>query len=292
MKPCCWQKIGHIHAAANPEKVNAALDFLKKREQYCVAACAHLLCRHNKEKHFWYLPDTQGRVIAVLLHSKRSLFPLFDGNRDTPIPRFMNRFLRGIHFHAIQGQTQDVETLASVVNSLGYTPQDIINYHLMIMDSEEYCSMSAIKKGPPGLIVRKPELTEIDAIFPLQAAYEQEEVLPKGSEFYPPLCRKNLEHIMKGEQMLVACLADRIVGKINTSAASFSRYQIGGVYVHPDYRGLGIAQCMTCALARFLSAHCRGFSLFVKKRNLAAVRVYGRVGFKIANDYRINYYKD
>jgi ribosomal protein S18 acetylase RimI-like enzyme len=291
MKPYNWQRIRRIHAAVSPEKMNAALDFLKKREQFCVAACAHLLS-HNKKKHFWYLPDIQGRVLAVLLHSKRSLFPLFDGNRDIPIPRFMNRFLHSIQFHSIQGQTQDVETLASAVNSLGYNPQDVINYHLMIIDSEEHHSMSAIKKGPPGLVVRKPELTEIDAIFPLQAAYEQEEVLPKGAEFYPPMCRKNLEHIMKGEQLLVACIADRIVGKINTSAASFSRYQIGGVYVHPDYRGLGIAQCMTFALVHLLSAHCRGVSLFVKKRNLAAVKVYNRVGFKIAGDYRINYYEE
>jgi ribosomal protein S18 acetylase RimI-like enzyme len=290
MKPYCWQKIGRAYTEANLEKMDAALDFIKKREKYCVAACAHLLCRQNKKKHLWLLPDAQGRALAVLFHSKRSLFPLFDGNRDTPIPRFMNRFLHSIHFHLIQGQTQDVEILESAVDSLGYTPRDTINYYLMIMDSKQYRSIGGIKRGPPGLIVRKPEITEVDAIFPLQAAYEQEEVLPKGVEFYPPVCRNNLEHIMKREQMLVACLADRIVGKINTSAASFSRYQIGGVYVHPDYRGMGIAQCMTFALVRLLAAHCSGLSLFVKKRNRTAVRVYGRVGFEIAGDYRISYY--
>jgi ribosomal protein S18 acetylase RimI-like enzyme len=291
MKPYRWQKIGRAHTGANLEKMNTALDFIKKREKYCVAACAHLLCRQNKKKHLWYLPDTQGRARAVLFHSKRSLFPLFDGNRDTPIPRFMNRFLHSIHFHLIQGQMQDVEILESAVGSLGYTPQEIINYHLMVMESGRH-SIGGIKRGPPGLIVRKPEPAEIDAIFPLQAAYEQEEVLPQGAEFYPPVCRKNLEYIMKKEQMLVACLADRIVGKINTSAASFSRYQIGGVYVHPDYRGLGIAQCMTFALVRLLSTHCRGLSLFVKKHNHTAVRVYDRVGFEIAGDYRISYYKE
>ncbi|MDR1902857.1 MAG: GNAT family N-acetyltransferase [Treponema sp.] len=290
IKPYRWQKIRRSHTAANTETIDAALDFFKKREKYCVAACAHLLCRQNRQKHIWYLPDAQAQVLAVLLHSKRSLFPLFDGNRSTPIPRFMDRFLRTIHFHSIQGQMQDVEILESAVGNLGYTPQDTINYHLMIMDGEPYRTTGGIKKGPPGLIVRKPDPHEIDAIFPLQAAYEIEEVLPKGAEFYPPSCRKNLEQVMEGEQMLVACLANRIVGKINTSAASFSRYQIGGVYVHPDYRGLGIAQCMTFALVRLLSAQCRGLSLFVKKRNQAALRVYSRVGFEIAGDYRISYY--
>jgi predicted GNAT family acetyltransferase len=80
------------------------------------------------------------------------------------------------------------------------------------------------------------------------------------------------------------------VGKINTNAESFTRYQIGGVYVHTDYRGLGIASVMTAALVRKLLAMGKGASLFVKKQNAAAGTVYRRVGFVKTGEYRIAYY--
>jgi predicted GNAT family acetyltransferase len=81
-----------------------------------------------------------------------------------------------------------------------------------------------------------------------------------------------------------------MVGKINTNAAAFTRSQIGGVYVHPDYRGLGIATGLTAAMVQELAAAGKGVSLFVKKRNLAAQRVYRRIGFRVIGDYRICYY--
>jgi predicted GNAT family acetyltransferase len=81
-----------------------------------------------------------------------------------------------------------------------------------------------------------------------------------------------------------------MVGKANTNAESFTRYQIGGVYVHADCRGLGIGAVMTAALVRDLIACGKGVSLFVKKRNAAARAVYRRAGFVSAGEYRITYY--
>jgi predicted GNAT family acetyltransferase len=62
------------------------------------------------------------------------------------------------------------------------------------------------------------------------------------------------------------------------------------VYVHPDYRGIGIAGRMTSEFTESLAAQGRGISLFVKKSNTAARRVYQRIGFEIQGDYRIDYY--
>jgi predicted GNAT family acetyltransferase len=285
-KPFVWRKVGKIATPGNAKRLAKSADFLKKRERYCVAICARFLYRRGSQEHLWFLPDEQGRAAAVLLHSKRSLFPVFDGKEETPIPRFMQRFLSKIAIHAVQGLRKDVEILDAAIHDLGYTPPEIIDYDLMALDRE----MAYVKKDLAGLIVREPIPAEIDDIFPLQAAYEQEEVLPSGSEFIPASCRMNLEQIMKKERMLIACYKGRIIGKINTSAASFTRYQIGGVYVHPDYRGRGIAQCMIRAFIRLLVPQGRGLSLFVKKRNQAAHAVYSRAGFQTIGDYRISYY--
>jgi predicted GNAT family acetyltransferase len=81
-----------------------------------------------------------------------------------------------------------------------------------------------------------------------------------------------------------------VVGKINTNAASFSRTQIGGVYVLPEYRGQGIAQRLTAVFAEDLIGRTGGITLFVKKKNPAAQAVYRRAGFTAVADYRISYY--
>jgi predicted GNAT family acetyltransferase len=124
----------------------------------------------------------------------------------------------------------------------------------------------------------------------LQAAYEQEEVLPLASEFNAAVSRLNTERIFSKEDMLVAEFDGHLIGKINTNAVTFTRYQVGGVYVVPDYRGLGIARRMAGEFITNLTAQGRGISLFVKKSNPAARRVYQRIGFEILGDYRINYY--
>ena len=148
----------------------------------------------------------------------------------------------------------------------------------------------ALNTGPAGLILRPPFPEDEERLFALQSAYEREEVLPANADFIPSVSRLNLDHILSRERVLVAELDGQVVGKINTSARSFTRYQIGGVYVRPDCRGLGIGARMTAVFARDLLAQGRGLTLFVKKQNAAACRVYRKAGFNILADYRITYY--
>jgi predicted GNAT family acetyltransferase len=268
--------------------------FLREREPHCVSACARFLQRDAADD-VWTLPETPARfpatgpktIAALLLNSRSTLFPVFDG-RDVPIPHFINRLLGRIPIHAIQGSREDTETLEAILTSLGYQKSDQYDYDLMNLDREP--PPESLHAGPRDLILRRPDVLDMEELFPLQAAYEQEEVLPRDAEFNPTACRLNLEHILSREQILAAWLNGRIVGKINTNARSFSRFQIGGVYVHPDYRGLGIAARMTAAFAGELLTQGMGLSLFVKKRNTAARRTYQKTGFTVVGEYRICYY--
>jgi predicted GNAT family acetyltransferase len=158
----------------------------------------------------------------------------------------------------------------------------------MYMDGEPPAGL--LRKGPPGLVLRVPERADIEAMFPLQKAYEQAEVLPPDAVFSPAACRLALERIIGRERVLVACLGGRIVGKVNTNADSFTLRQVGGVYVDERYRGRGIGTAMLAAFVRDLIAEGKGASLFVKKRNTAARALYRRVGFTGAGDYRITYF--
>jgi predicted GNAT family acetyltransferase len=171
------------------------------------------------------------------------------------------------------------------MTEMGLDVREGIDYDLMGLDREP-----SRKNGPPGLILRRPGIMDMNGLFVLQAGYEKEEVIPRGAEFNPAACRLTLQHLMEEDQILAAELEGRLVGKINLSARSFSRCQIGGVYVHPDYRGRGIARRMIAEFIRPLLARGWGITLFVKKNNSAARAVYRGLGFEFCADYRISYY--
>jgi predicted GNAT family acetyltransferase len=227
---------------------------------------------------------------ALLLLSGRTLFPVISPGEDIPIPQFMNRLWKKLPIYGVQGRREDVEILEGLMARLGYTIKDQIDYDLMTMRGPP--NPHALEAGPAGLRLRRPRASDMDALYLLQAGYEQEEVLPQGAVFNPAFCRKTLENLAAREHLLTAELDGRLVGKINTSALAFSQYQIGGVYVHPDYRSRGIALSMTAAFTAFLSGEGRGFTLFVKKGNLTAKAVYRKIGFSLAGDYRISYYEE
>ena len=282
---------------------SGAEDFLIKHEKFCVAACARFLrmrggssafgagSRENRG-HVWYLPDEGEKIAALLLHSRRSLLPVFGEKSSIPTPRFLRRFLGKVPIHAVQGLREDAEILESLMKDQGYFASQRIDYQLMNFDYSSYkgSNNQTVFRCPAGLLLRPPKPEDEEELFVLQSAYEQEEVLPQNSVFNPAVCRLNLQHILAKEHVFVAELDRRLVGKINTNAESFTRSQIGGVYVHPDFRGLGIGANMAMAFAQNLLNRGKGLSLFVKKRNIAACKVYGKVGFNVLADYMIIYY--
>ncbi|AEF86453.1 acetyltransferase, GNAT family [Treponema primitia ZAS-2] len=277
-----WRRAGRAEA-------DRTETFLKDYEYYCVTACAKFLNRQSAKDHVWHLTDQEGTVSALLLHYGRALLPVFGKTGDIPLPHFMKNFLGRIPIHAVQGLLKDAAILENAMENLGYQAKDRRTYDLMALDKAP--AQSGSGEFPPGLILRRPEFTDMDALFPLQAGYEQEEVLPKGAEFNAALCRLTLSRILSNEQALIACMDGRVVGKINTNAAAFSRTQIGGVYVLPEYRGRGIAGCMTTRFAGELIAQGRGITLFVKKENVPARAAYQKAGFSAVADYRISYYQ-
>jgi predicted GNAT family acetyltransferase len=274
----------------DPKIIPRAEEFLTARELHCVSACAKFLQIKSSGDHAWFLGDGEGNMSALLLLSGRTLFPVISRGEEIPLPRFMNRLWRRLPIYGVQGRREDVEILERGLPRLGYKIMERIDYDLMSMKGPP--NPEALRAGPAGLRIRRPQASDMDALYLLQEGYEREEVLPRGAVFNPAYCRMTLENLAAREQILAAELDGRLVGKINTSALAFSRYQIGGVYVHPDYRRRGIALSMTAAFTDFLSGEGRGLTLFVKKQNPTARAVYRKTGFTLAGDYRINYYQE
>ncbi|MDR0402086.1 MAG: GNAT family N-acetyltransferase [Treponema sp.] len=262
--------------------------FLRKRERYCVGACFRYLAMREKSR-CWYAED------GFLLYARRILFPVFDFGeepRRLPLPRGLEKFLLKERLHAVQGLTRDVELLEAALS--GIVPSEPIDYDLMELgdtgDSRSPLSVFLAEAESRGIRLRVPGPEDADALFPLQAGYDQEEVLPQSAVFNPAACRKNLEAIISTGLVLAAEYRGRLVGKINANAESFTRLQIGGVYVEPACRGRGIGGALTAGFIRLFASRGKIFTLFVKKRNGAARRIYDRIGFTKLADYRIDYF--
>ena len=280
-KPLRWHKI------QNSDR-DKAETFLRERENFCVAASARFLHMNGKAGHVWYMGEDSGGIRALLIHHRRTLYPVFNGHSKIPQLHFLNRFLGKVKIHALQGLGMDTELLESQTIAQGYIPIERIEYDLMSLDGKPLSE--SFGAGPSTLVLRPPLAKDREDLYALQSAYEREEVLPSDGIFNPAASRLNLEQILEHEKILVAELDGRAVGKINTSAESFTRYMIGGVYVHPAYRGRGIGLKMTAVFIRELAARGKGATLFVKKNNAAARKVYSRAGFTVLANYRISYY--
>jgi predicted GNAT family acetyltransferase len=262
--------------------------FLRRMEPWYVGACGRFLRPGSGKEQVWLLRERDQEVSALLLYSRRTVFPVFGGRTDIPLAPLARRYFRGAQVHAVQGLKAEALALEAAAAELGFEAVEHIDYDLMALDVEP--GERSFRGGPAGLVFRRPGVADAGALFELQAAYEKEEIVPKGATFNPAACRLNLQRILAEELVLTAELDGRPVGKINVSARSFTRCQIGGVYVHPDYRRRGIARRMTAEFISPLISGGWGVTLFAKKKNAAARSVYQSLGFRIMADYRISYY--
>jgi ribosomal protein S18 acetylase RimI-like enzyme len=276
-----WQKLKN-------RDIGAAEKLLREAEENYVSACGRFLAKRTPGDGVWKARGRNKELLGLLINSRSTVMPVLPGRKDIASPDFLKSLLRKKRIHSVLGLKEEVLILESYMNKMGAEITDIFDYDLMRLDG--FPDKNYLSSGPSNLVLRKPRLVDLDEVAPLQAAYEKEEVLPRGSVFSPASSRVNISNIIANGHILAAEICGRLVGKININAISFTRYQIGGVYVHPDFRGLGIARRMAGVFIDSLAEEGRGITLFVKKSNAAARKLYAGLGFKVTGDYRINYY--
>ena len=265
--------------------IPAAASFLRGMEDDCVTACGRFL--ESPKGCLWKLSGENNAIAALLISSRSTLLPVSRLSRETPRPEFLKNLSRDKKIHSIQGLKNDVLVFEKEMEKHAKI-QDIFDYDLMSL--ENFSIEKKESARPENLTFRVPQLADLDKIAKLQEGYEMEEVLPKGGTFNPQASRLNIANIIARGKILAAEIGGTLVGKINVSAVSFTRYLVGGVYTRPDYRGLGIAREMTQEFISSLLSEGRGITLFVKKNNPAAKKIYAGLGFTVRGDYRITYF--
>lgn len=292
-----WRRVG-------PNEARIVRDFLMEREGRCAAMAARFkelaACGLGAAAPgaAWagFAVDEDGAcaVASLVTAMKSGIVSLMLDDPEEPMNlRALSRILLGRKVSSIQGLAADVRA-AERLRERSFRPfgpavaVDPIDYSLMRLETAP--SPEALSAGPEGLVVRRAYGADAERIFPLQAAYEMEEVVPAGGAFNPAAARLSLERALRERIILYAAVEGRVVGKAGTNASAYAYDQVGGVFVDPAHRGRGIATRLVAELAEQLSPQGRKIVLFVKKRNAAAMRAYGKAGFVVGEDYRITYF--
>ena len=297
--PVSWKRVG-------PNEVRAVREFIAEREARCAALAARFkelaACGLGSAAPgaAWagFRIDGAGRrsVASLVVATKSGIVSLLlDDPAGRPNLRALSRIMARLRVSSIQGPSADVMA-AERIRDQAFAPLgpacivDPIDYSLMSLETAP--PPEALSAGPAGLTVRRAFEADAERLFPLQAAYELEEVVPAGGLFKPAAARLSFERTLRERRVLYATIDAKVVGKAGTNASAYSYDQIGGVFVDPDYRGRGIATRLAAELSSQLLAEGRRVVLFVKRRNAAAIRAYAKAGFTLGEDYRITYYTE
>lgn len=166
-----------------------------------------------------------------------------------------------------------------------------LNYYIMTLTSEKLTTIERSDSRKTETTIRKCMPEDLKKLIPLQKNYEIEEVLPSPYMFSPTASKKNLLDILSRQLIFAAEIPEtgEIIAKANTNESGFYHKQIGGVYTVPKYRNLGVATRVVRTLCENIINSNFTPSLFVKKENIAAIRVYEKLGFEKKNSFRITY---
>ena len=292
-----WFEAGHRHR-------RAVLDRLLDREWAYVplTACLRESASPLRGRPFsLYATRREGAIADVVLRARDGLLlAAFGDEQDPPctdgVRPWNERNVRALRGrirasgtpHSCMGMTADVRRAERL---LGLHPRVHVDHVLMTLDRGEARTGSAGRTGGDGLDLRRATVRDTERLLALREAYELEEVVLDPSRFNRDDCRRRLRRSLRGELVYVAEHRGRPVATAATNTRGFHVDQIGGVFTAPHRRRTGLGTAVMLALLRDIFHHKEQACLFVKTGNVAALRLYERLGFSARGGYRISYYR-
>ncbi|HTX72234.1 MAG TPA: GNAT family N-acetyltransferase [Rectinemataceae bacterium] len=265
--------------------------FLAGREEQCTGLTGRLL--RDGELHIpssvrgaLWVARRDGEIAGVTLcHPSRLALPFLppQGEGDAELAALMEG--RGWTAASAIGRPGDLDRFG-LLGGLGIKVS--VQYRLMLLRDRPRPAVRP--PGAPSLDIRIAGVSDLDALLPLQIAYEHEEVLTPVHRFDAAACRAALLRSLRGQLIFLAEAEGAIVAKAGTNARGLGHDQIGGVFTLPERRGEGIGGAVVGALLEAIAALGRRAVLFVKPENRAAVGLYRRLGFEDIGPYRADYF--
>jgi len=161
--------------------------------------------------------------------------------------------------YSIMGTLPDVQAVAVY---FPIHPEVTVDYFLMTLSRDDYRAPCPVYT--PGLEIHEAALKDANRLFPLQAAYEIEEVIISPDHFHKKASFIMFKQALQRELVTVADMEGRAVAKAGTNAQGFNTVQIGGVYTVEEKRNKGIAFLAMSGLLE------RIFNVYSKRRRWPA----------------------
>ncbi|MDC7228609.1 MAG: GNAT family N-acetyltransferase [Spirochaetales bacterium] len=285
---------------ASARDFNALLDFLSPRAHSSVPFTSRLLNTSRKpdstmlNRNPVFIKRESGRVSGALMLSPESIFsPVFGENcdiRDLDAMAASSSFFKKKYI-TLMGSTEDVKRFESVIYNRSSMSVD---YHLLSAASKDILSISHDyvqnkEASSMGIQIRLASTGDLNLLMPLRRAYEIEEVILSPENFNEISCRRRFSMTIKEHAVFFADSGGRPLATSCINAEGIGFMQIGGVFTLPELRSKGISATLMQRIAEHASALNKDLTLFVKKDNPAALKLYKNCGFKKRGDYRITY---
>ena len=222
-------------------------------------------------------------IICPVLTKKSRIAPL--QRMIASSPYFRKRYL------TLMGSLESVESIERLFTG---RKKVSIDYNLLSAKSAQVKKvsrqyLSEKKQALADIMVQRASLTDIDRLMPLRKAYEIEEVLLNPYSFNEQACRSRFAATIKEQAVFFAEKNGVPVATSCINAGGINWLQLGGVFTLPEYRAQGISALLMTGIADYAASISRELTLFVKKDNTAANRLYANCGFIKLGYFRISY---
>ena len=261
--------------------------FAKEHELRCVPLSSRLRETEEKDTVFIERAGRDSIGAALMITGYGLVLPVFGLQQDSrPDNGFRNILRRrSSKIFSVMGVAKDV---LRTEDHLTPRPSTSIDYFLMCLQREAF-------RGPRSgtgseISVRCVTEADSEALFPLQRAYEIEEVVLRPGDFNASRSMALFQRALTRNIVYVAEKDGLPVSKAGTNERGYAIDQLGGVFTKREERRKGYARTVMEHLLQRVFEEKSAVSLFVKKHNQAALNLYRNLGFTVRDDYRIDYY--
>ncbi len=156
-----------------------------------------------------------------------------------------------------------------------------------VRDSQLMMSIDQRSNIEPDDLVRYSTVRDLEALFPACVDMFTHEVgkspVAHGGG---PAYRNRINELISSRRSFIRTNGEQIIFKAEVGSLGAGVAQIQGVWVHPDYRGKGLAAPAMASVVRFiLDDLAPNASLYVNDFNFPAIATYKRVGFQVVDTF-------
>lgn len=272
------------------------LKFLLANEHKCVSLVSRFL---KKDSQILYILDERNTIWGVLsISSGGQILHCLESEAVMPTIQEYFSISKPAKLFSIIGEQKYTDAIAKIFLKLCGTVPKAINEYILMEYNKTLAEQAALSEKSDskkkafltGCEVFDCKDSDFDALFPVQKAYELEEVVVDKNNFNEKNSRILLRRAIQDKGVFGVRYNNRIIAKASINAKGENCIQLGGIFTETTLRNRGIATFLVKTLTQRFKNDGKVIVLFVKKVNVTAINVYRNCGFTPFSDYKILYY--